>query len=69
MATLVGVGGIQSAEDAYAMIGAGANLLQLYTGLVYRGPMLIRDILQGLLLHLEQDGFKNIPEAVGWSLS
>jgi dihydroorotate dehydrogenase len=42
---IVGVGGIDSAEDAMAMRAAGADLLQIYTGLIYRGPRLIQEIL------------------------
>ena len=43
--SLIGVGGISSAEDAKERIGAGANLVQVYTGLIYRGPSLIRDLV------------------------
>src|SRR5262249_30206433 len=46
---LVGVGGIASARDAYEKILAGASLVQIYTGLVYEGPGLIRRIKQGLM--------------------
>jgi dihydroorotate dehydrogenase len=42
---VIGVGGIQSVQDARAMRTAGADLLQVYTGLVYRGPRLIHEIL------------------------
>ena len=45
---LVGVGGIDSAEAAMAKILAGADLLQLYTGMIYRGPGLAREIVAGL---------------------
>jgi dihydroorotate dehydrogenase len=45
---LVGVGGIDSAEAAFAKILAGADLLQLYTGMIYRGPGLAREIVAGL---------------------
>jgi len=62
---LIGVGGIASAEDAYARIKAGASLLQLYTGLIYHGFGLVRQINEGLVRLLEQDGFKNVKEAVG----
>ncbi|MDI6814407.1 MAG: quinone-dependent dihydroorotate dehydrogenase, partial [Desulfitobacteriaceae bacterium] len=44
---IIGVGGIVSADHAQAMLEAGANLLQIYTGLVYRGPELVKEILQG----------------------
>jgi len=42
--TLIGVGGIDGAQSARAMLGAGADLIQLYTGLVYRGPALVREL-------------------------
>ena len=62
---LIGVGGIASAEDAYAKIRAGASLVQMYTALIYQGPRLIRDIRRGLLGLLEKDGFATLTEAVG----
>ncbi len=45
---IIGVGGIMDAESARAMLRAGANLLQIYTGFVYRGPMLLSEILESL---------------------
>jgi dihydroorotate dehydrogenase len=42
---IIGVGGILSAQQAADTRGAGADLLQLYTGLIYRGPALIREVL------------------------
>ena len=62
---LIGVGGIDSAEAAYARIRAGASLIQLYTGLVYRGPRLVGEITQGLAQLLEADGFASVADAVG----
>lgn len=62
---LIGVGGIASAEDAYARIRAGASLVQLYSALVYEGPYLARRINTGLVALLRRDGFTNISEAVG----
>jgi dihydroorotate dehydrogenase len=62
---LVGVGGIASAEHAYARIRAGASLVQLYSALVYEGPGLARTINKGLARLLERDGFANIADAVG----
>lgn len=61
---LVGVGGIGSAEDAWERIRAGANLVQLYSALVYEGPGLVRRIVRGLERRLEEAGFANIAEAV-----
>ena len=62
---LVGVGGIMNGDDAWKMVTAGANLLQLYTGFIYGGPSLIRDINLTLLENLESHGFDSISEAVG----
>jgi dihydroorotate dehydrogenase len=62
---IIGVGGISSAEDAYAKIRAGASLVQLYTALVFEGPGLVRRIKDGLAALLARDGFGNIAEAVG----
>ncbi len=45
---IISVGGLMSAADALARLDAGANLVQLYTGFVYRGPALLREILQSL---------------------
>jgi dihydroorotate dehydrogenase len=62
---LIGVGGIFSAEDAYAFIRAGASLVQIYTGLVYQGPGLVRTVTRGLEALLRRDGFRSISDAVG----
>jgi dihydroorotate dehydrogenase len=62
---LIGVGGISSADDAYAKIRAGASLVQLYTGLVYQGPGLVARIKSGLAARLRADGFARIEDAVG----
>lgn len=62
---LIGVGGIASAEDAYAKIRAGASAVQLYTALVYSGLSLIPRIARGLDALLARDGFTSVAEAVG----
>jgi dihydroorotate dehydrogenase len=62
---LVGVGGIGSAQDAYAKICAGASAVQLYTALVYGGLSLAADIARGLDHLLARDGFESVAEAVG----
>ncbi len=62
---LIGVGGIASAEHAYARIRAGASLVQLYSALVYEGPLLARHINTGLAELLARDGFHNVSEAIG----
>ena len=66
---VIGVGGVFTAEDAYRKIRAGASLVQLYTGLIYRGPAIARDINRGLIALLERDGFDDVEQAVGADLS
>jgi dihydroorotate dehydrogenase len=62
---LVGVGGIDSGDAALAKVRAGASLLQLYTGLVYRGPALLDEIKRRLLGELERCGARHLSELVG----
>lgn len=62
---LVGVGGVGSADEAYAKIRAGASAVQLYTALVYGGLSLVTDIVRGLDALLERDGFATVADAVG----
>ena len=62
---LVGVGGIASAEDAWARIKAGASLVQLYSAMVYEGPGLPRRITCGLERLMQREGYSSIAEAVG----
>lgn len=62
---LIGVGGVGSADQAYAKICAGASAVQLYSAMVYQGMSLIRDIATGLDTFLAQDGFANVADAVG----
>ena len=62
---IIGVGGVSSAEDAYALIRAGASLVQIYSALVFNGPGLVRKIKRGLVRLLQADKFSTISEAVG----
>ncbi len=62
---IIGSGGIFTAEDAWEKIAAGASLVQVYTGLVYEGPWMVRLLLEGLLQKLEERGLGSISEAVG----
>ena len=62
---LISVGGIDSAEEAYRRIKAGASLVQVYSMLVYKGPVLIKEINEGLIKLLQKDGYKHISEAIG----
>ena len=63
--TIIGVGGIFTAEDAYAKIRAGASLVGLITGLFFEGPQLVGHINRELVTLLKNDGFSHISEAVG----
>lgn len=62
---LIGVGGIENADDAWERIRAGASLVQLYSAMVYEGPGIARRIAHGLAERLKREGFANIAEAVG----
>ena len=62
---IIGVGGVNSGKSAYEKIIAGASLLQLYTGFVYKGPSVVKDIKKELVQILKAEGIKNIKEAVG----
>ncbi len=62
---IIGVGGIFNAEDAYRKIKLGASAVQIITGFIYGGPLIVKKINDGLIKLLERDGYKNIAEAVG----
>ncbi|TNE51620.1 MAG: quinone-dependent dihydroorotate dehydrogenase [Deltaproteobacteria bacterium] len=62
---IIGVGGIHSPQSAYEKILAGASLLQVYTGLIFEGPGLVKRINKSLSWFLERDGFANVQDAVG----
>ncbi|MYF36278.1 MAG: hypothetical protein F4226_05675 [Synechococcus sp. SB0678_bin_12] len=65
---LIGVGGIDSPQAAWERLAAGASLLQLYTGWIYRGPQLVPAVLEGLLKQLEAHGLNAVADAVGTEL-
>ena len=62
---IIGVGGINSGKSAYEKIIAGASLLQLYTGLVYKGPSVAKEIKKELIQILKDEGINNIKDAIG----
>ena len=62
---IIGVGGVNSGKSAYEKIVAGASLIQLYTGFVYKGPSAAKDIKKELIQILKAEGISNIKEAVG----
>ena len=63
--TIIGVGGIFNAQDAYEKITSGANLLEMITGMIYEGPQVMGEINRGLVELLKKDGFESISDAVG----
>lgn len=65
--TLIGVGGIFSADDVWDRISAGAHLVQIYSGWVYGGPTMVPEICRNLAARLDQEGIANVAELVGSS--
>jgi len=63
--TIVGVGGVFNADDAYEKITSGANLIEMITGMIFEGPQVIGEINRGLVDLLKKDGFSSIEQAVG----
>lgn len=63
--TVIGVGGVSSAKDAYSLIRNGASLIQLYTAIVYDGPGIFEDLRNGLERLLVIDGLSNVSQAIG----
>jgi len=62
---IIGVGGVDSGLSAYNKFLSGANLVQLYTGMVYKGPNIVNLIKNELAELLEKDGVKNFSEIIG----
>ena len=62
---IIGVGGVDSGQSVFEKIIAGANVIQLYTGMVYKGPGIVKDIKKELISILKKENLKNISEAVG----
>ena len=62
---IIGVGGIDSGKSAYDKFLAGASLVQLYTGMVYKGPKIIKKIKEEIIFQLKNDGVKNYSELIG----
>ncbi|RUM80096.1 MAG: quinone-dependent dihydroorotate dehydrogenase [Candidatus Thioglobus sp.] len=63
--TIIGVGGVFSADDAYEKITSGANLIELITSMIFEGPQVVGEINRGLVELLKKDGFSSIEAAVG----
>jgi dihydroorotate dehydrogenase len=62
---IIGVGGVFTAEDAWEKICAGASLIQIYTGFIYEGPSIARQINEGLRQIVSKEGFASLDQAVG----
>lgn len=63
--TIIGVGGVMSAEHAYEKIKAGASFVELITGLIMNGPQFVEEVNRGLAKLLEADGYEHVWEAIG----
>jgi dihydroorotate dehydrogenase len=63
--TLIAAGGIETPDDAWERIRAGASLVQVYTALVYQGPSLPRRLNQGLPTRLRTAGYGDLSQAIG----
>jgi len=62
---IIGVGGVSDSETAYEKIKCGANLVQLYTSMIFKGPYVASNINEEIVDLLSKDGFSNISDAVG----
>lgn len=62
---IIGVGGIETADDAWDKLLAGADLLQVYSAFIYRGPTLLHDLHVGLQARMDAEGVRNLRELVG----
>lgn len=61
---IIGVGGIETTEDAWQKLLSGADYLQVYSGLIYHGPDMIQEIVSGLKQKIEQLGFTDLASAM-----
>ena len=62
---IIGVGGVDSGQSAFDKIIAGATVVQLYTGMIYKGPSIVKDIKRELVEILKKEKIKNINQAIG----
>ena len=62
---IIGVGGVDSGQSAFEKISAGANVVQLYTGMVYKGPGVVKSIKKDLISILKKEKIDNVVDAVG----
>ena len=66
---IIGVGGVDSGKSAFEKLAAGASAIQLYTGMVYKGPTIVKEIKKELIDTMREKGFKSIKEVVGSNLN
>ena len=62
---IIWVGGVDSGKSAYNKFISGASLIQLYTGMIFNGPEIVKNIKKDLITYLKQDGVKNFKEIIG----
>lgn len=62
---LIGCGGVSTGEEAYQKLRAGASLVQIYTALVFEGPLVVQKIKKELAHLIRRDGYKSVAEVVG----
>ena len=62
---IIGVGGVDTGESAFEKISLGASVVQLYTGMIYKGPTIAKEIKTQLISILSKNRIKNIREAIG----
>ncbi len=67
--TLISVGGIDNAQEAYRRLKAGASLVQVYSAFIFKGPSLVKDINQGILELMKKEGHNHISDVIGSDLS
>ena len=66
---IIGVGGVDSGKSAFEKLAAGASAIQLYTGMIYKGPTIVKEIKKELINEMREKGFKSIKEVVGSNLN
>ena len=62
---IIGVGGVDSGQSTFEKITSGANAVQLYTGMIYKGPGIVKEIKKELIEILKKEKIKNITAAIG----
>ena len=66
---IIGVGGVDSGKSTFEKLAAGASAIQLYTGMVYKGPTIVKEIKKELIQIMKQKGFKNLKEVIGSNIN